>query len=221
MGQPQRKVLQFDQDDDVTMHVREAQRPSSIPSAGENHSSLGAVRCFNYHAQLCVAGRLISQSLEAGNSSVLVLDKNAEKALETLETLGFTLRQAVLERKLDIYYYKHGVRDRIFFRNDYQAIFDEFLKERFAPVQHVIMVELNTLFANSVKDALDNQIEDFCDVASSYDVGIWGLYSPASWHQDDFLSERLPGYLGKKTLIQARVNTEDGKVLLSAGKSRL
>lgn len=220
MAQPQHQVQMFDPADDATLHVREAQRPSIVSSNVDSQSALAAVRCFNYHTQLCVAGRLITQSLEAGNSAVLVLDKNAEQALDTLETLGFTLRQAVLERQLDIYYYKHGVRDRTFFRNDYQAIFDECLKERFSPVQHVIMIELNTLFANSIKDAVDNQIEDFCDVAAGYDVGIWGLYSPASWLQQDFLSQRLPQHMGKRSLIQARVEGEDGKIILSTIKSK-
>lgn len=38
------------------------------------YDRLSPIRCFNYHAQLCVAGRLITESLEAGNSAVLILD---------------------------------------------------------------------------------------------------------------------------------------------------
>lgn len=125
----------------------------------------------------------------------------------------------MLERRLDIYYYRHGVRDRTFFRKDYQSILDEVLKERFAPVQHVVMVEFNTLFANAVRDAVSNQIEDFCDVARGHDISIWGLYSPPSWLQNDFLSERLPAFLGKHCVKQARVVGDSGKVELSVRKT--
>ena len=182
------------------------------------YDRLSPIRCFNYHAQLCVAGRLITESLEAGNSAVLLLDKNAEQALDTLETMGFALRQALLERNLDIYYYRRGVRDRTFFKKDYQTIFDEVLKERFAPVQHVVMIEFNTLFANRVRDAVTNQIEDFCAVARGYDVSIWGLYCPPSWSQNDFLSERLPTFLGKDCVKQARTIGDTGNVELSVRK---
>ena len=169
---------------------------SSVPCKPTNvYDGLSPVRCFNYETQLRVAGDLITESLESGNSAVLILDKNAEAALDKLAELGFTLRQALLDRKLDIYYYRNGVRERTVFKKDYQSIFDETLKQRVAPVQHIVMVEFNTLFANSVEEAIDNQIDDFCDVARQYNVYLSGLYSPHSWHTKDFLTERLPSAL--------------------------
>ena len=53
---------------------------------------LRAIRCYNYRTQLTVAGKLVVEGLEAGQSVVLVLDRNAEEAIGTLETLGFALR---------------------------------------------------------------------------------------------------------------------------------
>lgn len=176
---------------------------------------LTPIRCFNYETQLCVAARLISETIESSSSSLLILDKNAEEALDKLEGMGFSLRQAVLDRKVDIYYYRRGVRDRIFFKKDYQEIFSEFLKQRLAPVKKVAMVEFDTLFGNSVSDAVTNQIEDFCDVARGYDVDVWGLYSPPSWSQDDFLSERLPESLGQGRIKQAMMADNSGKIKLS------
>lgn len=180
---------------------------------------LSPIRCYNYRTQLTVAGRLATESLEAGNSTVLILDKNAEEALDTLETLGFTLRQALLDRRLDIYYYRHGVRDRTFFRSDYEAIFDEVLTLRVAPVQHVVMIEFDTLFTNSVQAALNNQVEDFCEVARRHDVSVWGLYSPPGWTQDDFLSTRLPSLLGKDSVKQAKADANTGHVELSVRRA--
>lgn len=176
---------------------------------------LTPIRCFNYQTQLCVAARLISESVQAGTSSLLILDKNAEEALDTLEGMGFTLRQAVLDRQVDIYYYRHGVRDRTFFKKDYQEIFSEFLKQRFAPVKKVAMVEFDTLFGNAVNDAVTNQIEDFCEVARGCDVDVWGLYSPPSWSQDDFLSARLPESLGKGRIKQAKMKDDSGSIELT------
>lgn len=189
---------------------------SSVPSRQTKlYDGLSPVRCFNYDTQLRVAGDLITESLESGNSAVLVLDKNAEAALDKLEELGFTLRQALLDRKLDIYYYRNGVRDRTFFKNDYQSIFDETLKQRVAPVQHIVMVEFNTLFANSVKEAIDNQIEDFCDVARQYNVYLSGLYSPHSWHSEDFLTARLPSYIATEVVREAKIDAATGDLLIS------
>lgn len=176
---------------------------------------LTPIRCFNYQTQLCVAARLISESVQAGTSSLLILDKNAEEALDTLENMGFTLRQAVLDRQVDIYYYRHGVRDRTFFKKDYQEIFCEFLKQRFAPVKKVAMVEFDTLFGNSVNDAVTNQIEDFCDVARGHDIDVWGLYSPPSWSQDDFLSTCLPQSLGQGRIKQAKMRDDSGSIELT------
>lgn len=199
---------------------KKSRGPVLVPdSRKRRYDNLSPVRCYNYRTQLMVAGRLTTESLEAGNSTVLILDKNAEEALETLETLGFTLRQALLERRLDIYYYRRGVRDRTFFRNDYEAIFSDVLQERFAPVQHVVMIDFNALFGNVVKAAVNNQIEDFCEVARSHDVAVWGLYSPLSWSQDDFLTERLPEFLGSDCVKLARADPETGMVTLSVKKA--
>jgi len=176
---------------------------------------LTPIRCFNYHTQLCVAARLISESVQTGSTSLLILDKNAEDALDTLEKMGFTLRQAVLDRQVDIYYYRRGVRDRTFFKKDYQDIFGEFLKQRLAPVNKVAMVEFDTLFGSSVNDAVSNQIEDFCEVARGFDVDVWGLYSPPSWSQDDFLSSRLPESLGQGRIKQAMMTDDPGNIKLT------
>ncbi len=186
---------------------------SAVPNVtGQLFGGLSPMRCYNYDTQLRVAGNLISESLASGNSAVLILDKNAEVALERLESLGFTLRQALLDRKLDIFYYRSGVRDRTFFKKDYETIFNDALKNRIDPVQHLIMVEFNTLFANSVKEAVDNQIEDFCDIARCYDVAISGLYSPHSWYQLDFLTARLPNYLADKGVKEASLNELNGEL---------
>ena len=198
--------------DDHQMDAIDTRLTSVADKKAELYDGLSPVRCFNYDTQLRVAGDLITESLESNNSAVLILDKNAESALDKLEDLGFTLRQALLDRKLDIYYYRNGVRERTFFKKDYQSIFDETLKQRVAPVQHIVMVEFNTLFANSVKDAIDNQIEDFCEVARQYNVCISGLYSPHSWHSEDFLTERLPSYIGTDVVREAKVEPDTGEL---------
>lgn len=179
------------------------------------YDGLSPIRCFNYHTQLRVAGRLISESLEEDKSSVLILDKNAEEALDILEGLGFTLRQALLERKLDIYYYRSGVRNRNFFKNDYEEILNATLRHRSKHVHHLIMIEFNTLFANSVKEAVTNQIEDFCNVARTFDVSVSGLYSPTNWYQNDFLSEQLPDFLGKNAVKEAKAKGGTGIIKYS------
>jgi len=184
------------------------------------YDGLSPIRCFNYHTQLRVAGRLISESLEEDKSAVLILDKNAEKALEMLESLGFTLRQALLERKLDIYYYRNGVRNRNFFKNDYQEILNATLRHRNNHVHHLIMIEFNTLFANSVKEAVTNQLEDFCKIARTFDVSISGLYSPTNWYQNDFLSDQLPDFLGKNSVREAKAKGGTGIIKYSVRSAK-
>ena len=176
---------------------------------------LHPIRCFNYQTQLCVAARIITESIQDDATSLLILDKNAESALQTLEGMGFSLRQAVLDRKIEIYYYRHDVRERTFFKNDYEAIFNEFLKQRVMPVNKVAMVELDTLFGHSVNDAVSNQIEDFCNVARGHNIDVWGLYSPPGWTQEDLLSDRLSESLGQERIKQAQMSGEDGKIELT------
>ena len=204
-----------DAGDDAATEASSAPLSVVEKSAKTAFDRLTPIRCFNYNTQLCVAARLISETLQTGSTSLLILDKNAEDALDTLEGMGFTLRQAVLDRQVDIYYYRRGVRDRTFFKKDYEDIFGEFLKQRLAPVNKVAMVEFDTLFGNSVNDAVSNQIEDFCDVARGYDVDVWGLYSPPSWSQDDFLSDRLPESLGQGRIKQAKMTDDPGSINLS------
>lgn len=187
--------------------------------AKEAFDRLTPIRCFNYQTQLCVAARLITETVQAGSTSLLILDKNAEDALNTLEDMGFSLRQALLDRQVDIYYYRRGARDITFFKKDYLDIFSEFLKQRVVPVKKVAMVEFDTLFGNSINDAVSNQIEDFCEVARGFDVDVWGLYSPPSWSQDDFLSDCLPESLGQGRIKQAQMSDDTGRIKLSVRPS--
>ena len=204
---------------DLVQPQNHPDNPSHLAEVADSqkalYDGLSPIRCFNYHTQLRVAGRLISESLEEDKSAVLILDKNAEEALEMLEGLGFTLRQALLERKLDIYYYRNGVRNRNFFKKDYEEILNATLRHRTNHVHHLIMIEFNTLFANSVKEAVTNQIEDFCNVARTFDVSVSGLYSPTNWYQNDFLSDQLPDFLGKNSVKEAKAKGGTGIIKYS------
>lgn len=191
-----------------------ADQPDNEPKSTQT-SNLYPIRCFNYHTQLRVAGKLITECLDKDQGVVLILDKNAESALETLEQLGFTLREALLERKLDIYYYRKGVRNRNFFKSDYQMILEAVQVHRPTPVKRILMMEFNTLFANNVQDALRNQITDFLEVCRSNEHEIVGLYSPTSWYQIDPLSRHLPAFIGNKRIKEAKARGGTGVIKYS------
>lgn len=202
--------------DDIAGNSLKSEFITAVPDQKPDlFKGLSPVRCFNYHTQLRVAGGLINESLADDETAVLIMDKNAETALEMLETFGFSLRQALVDGRLDIYYYRSGVRNRNFFKCDYQAILDAALGNRRDPVNHLVMIEFDTLFANSVKEALTCQLEDFCEVARSFDIALSGLYSPSSWFKSDFLSEQLPGFVGNRIVRQARADGESSAVEFS------
>ena len=187
-------------------------------NAGE--ARLVSVCCYNYRTQLVVAGQLIADALAAGRGPALVLGDDAETALDTLETLGFAFRQALLERRLDVYTCRDDACGRALFRRDYDRLLDEALNRPAGGSEPVIVTGFDALFDAAERAAIEPQIVDLVQAIDERGVAVHGLYVPASWARNDALGECLSAALGEGGLRYAAPGGEDGEVAPRAGGAR-